>query len=295
MKLSIITINKDNASGLQKTIETVVSQSFTDFEYIVIDGNSTDGSVDIIKQYADKITYWVSEPDKGIYNAMNKGILKASGEYCQFLNSGDSLVDDDILKKVFDENLQEDIIYGDVFRLSKNGDRSLANIPEKWTLITFLNETISHSAAFIRRQLFSEISLYDEELNIVSDWVFFVIAIVINNKSYIHLPYCITIFESWGVSSDIDKCYLEKMLFFSKSPYTKLLFQKIWELQKGYEWKQKEYEECEWRLKVCEQKYEHKNIEFLGILHSKSFLVGRIILFPLRKIKDFFDYIKRAK
>jgi len=84
MKLSIITVNLNNAAGLQKTIESVITQTFTDYEYIIIDGGSTDGSVDVIKQHADKITYWVSEPDKGIYNAMNKGILQAKGEYCLF-------------------------------------------------------------------------------------------------------------------------------------------------------------------------------------------------------------------
>ena len=84
LKLSIITINLNNAKGLQETIESVVYQTFTDFEYIVIDGGSNDGSVDIIKQYSDKITYWVSEPDTGIYNAMNKGILQSRAEYCLF-------------------------------------------------------------------------------------------------------------------------------------------------------------------------------------------------------------------
>ena len=92
MKLSIITVNLNNRDGLQKTIDSVVSQTFKDYEWIVIDGGSTDGSKELIEQYADHFTDWVSEPDKGIYNAMNKGIGMASGEYIQFLNSGDSLV-----------------------------------------------------------------------------------------------------------------------------------------------------------------------------------------------------------
>jgi glycosyltransferase involved in cell wall biosynthesis len=79
VKLSIITINKNNASGLEKTIKSVIEQTYTDFEYIVIDGASTDGSVEIIKNYSTGINYWVSEPDTGIYNAMNKGIRKAQG------------------------------------------------------------------------------------------------------------------------------------------------------------------------------------------------------------------------
>jgi len=111
-KLSIITVNLNNAEGLRKTIESVVSQTYTDYEYIIIDGGSTDGCVEIIKQYEDKITYWVSEPDKGIYNAMNKGILKAKGEYCQFLNSGDWLIKESILHDIFSILPIADIIYG---------------------------------------------------------------------------------------------------------------------------------------------------------------------------------------
>ncbi len=89
MKLSIITVNLNNKDGLQKTIDSVISQTFKDFEWIVIDGGSTDGSKELIEKYSDYISYWVSEPDKGIYNAMNKGIKVAKGDYLEFLNSGD--------------------------------------------------------------------------------------------------------------------------------------------------------------------------------------------------------------
>ena len=102
-KLSIITINLNNAQGLEKTIKSVVSQTYSDYEYIIIDGASTDGSVDVIQEYRNKITYWVSEPDTGIYNAMNKGILKATGEYCQFLNSGDILVDNNVTERMLSD------------------------------------------------------------------------------------------------------------------------------------------------------------------------------------------------
>jgi glycosyltransferase involved in cell wall biosynthesis len=100
MKLSIITINYNNAEGLKRTIESVTGQTFRDFEYIVIDGGSTDGSTDVINEYADHISYWVSELDKGIYNAMNKGVAAAHGEYCNFLNSGDIYYNNEILANV---------------------------------------------------------------------------------------------------------------------------------------------------------------------------------------------------
>lgn len=118
MKLSIITVNRNNTEGLRKTIESVVSQTYTDFEYIIIDGASTDGSVDIIKEYADRITYWVSEPDNGIYNAMNKGILKAKGEYLQFLNSGDWLVDEGVLQTMIKYTDDVDILIGNIYLIN---------------------------------------------------------------------------------------------------------------------------------------------------------------------------------
>ncbi|MFT4805390.1 MAG: glycosyltransferase involved in cell wall biosynthesis, partial [Psychroserpens sp.] len=103
MKLSIITINFNNAVGLKKTIESVVNQTSNDFEYIVIDGGSNDGSVDVIKEYEAKVSYWVSEVDKGIYHAMNKGILLAKGDYLEFLNSGDILVNETVIQKIIPE------------------------------------------------------------------------------------------------------------------------------------------------------------------------------------------------
>ena len=113
-KLSIITVNKNNAEGLRKTIESVVCQTFKDFEYIVIDGASTDESVAVIETYLANVTYWVSKPDRGIYEAINKGIKVAVGEYCLFLNSGDYLSSDSILEKAFSYGFFEDIVYGDV-------------------------------------------------------------------------------------------------------------------------------------------------------------------------------------
>jgi len=271
LKLSIITINLNNASGLEKTIQSVINQTFTDFEYIVIDGNSTDGSVDIINIHSSKINYWVSEPDIGIYNAMNKGIRKAQGEYCLFLNSGDTLVDKNILEKVFNENLHEDIIYGNMYYNRDNGEKTLWICPDKLTFRTFLQSTLCHPASFIKKQLFFEISLYDETLKIISDWVFFIIAIVIHNKSYIHLPYCISNFEGGGISENTNKCDMEKIAFLSKCPYNQLLFQTVFELQREIEI------------------YEQKNKEYNDLINSKLGILVKIIMkikiYAQKKIK----------
>ena len=120
-KISIISINYNNKEGLRKTVESVVNQTYKNFEYIVIDGGSTDDSTDILDEYHEKINYIVSEPDSGIYNAMNKGIKVAKGDYLLFLNSGDCLIDQFVIQKVITElNDKISIYYGNLI-YSSNG------------------------------------------------------------------------------------------------------------------------------------------------------------------------------
>ncbi|MEI8273265.1 MAG: glycosyltransferase family 2 protein [Paludibacter sp.] len=202
MLLSIITINRNNFEGLRKTIESVVSQTFNDFEYIVIDGASTDGSVAIVNEYATKISYWVSEPDKGIYNAMNKGIVKANGEYCLFLNSGDEFESPSSLQTFISCVYEHvDIIYGNIL---VKGDtvEYVKSYPDKVTFSYFLRESLAHPASLIRRELLLELGKYDEELKICSDWAFFVKAICLKNCSYKHLDITLSTFYLDGFSSD---------------------------------------------------------------------------------------------
>jgi glycosyltransferase involved in cell wall biosynthesis len=199
MKLSIITINRNNASGLEKTIQTVVTQTFTDFEYIVIDGASDDGSVDVIKKYADKITGWVSEPDAGIYNAMNKGIRRAQGEFCLFLNSGDWLIEDKTLENVFaeiGEKEQADIYYSD----HTGSDNKIAKLPEKITPKFLLMDSISHPNSIIRTKLFFGHEFYNENLKIVADWEFFFRELLLHKSKFIKINSNIAIFLNGGIS-----------------------------------------------------------------------------------------------
>ena len=206
MKLSIITVNLNNANGLQKTIESVINQTFTDFEYIIIDGGSTDGSLDVIKEYEDRIIYWVSEPDKGIYNAMNKGILNSKGEYLQFLNSGDWLVDETILSKVFEMNRSAEIIYGNMYEIKPNGNKKL-QVPlavDNLTLANFnsnTHATIQHPASFICKTLFEK-GMYDERYKIIADIKFFIERIIFQNCTVQYLPLAITNFNLDGLSSN---------------------------------------------------------------------------------------------
>lgn len=197
MKISIITINYNDKEGLKNTIESVVCQTYNDIQYIVIDGGSTDGSVDIINQYSNKINYWVSELDKGIYNAMNKGIDVANGEYCLFLNSGDYLFDNKVIERLVPHLKSEDIVIGRIYFL--NG-KSYSKINNPISMLKFYNSSIPHPSTFIKRELFVS-EKYDETLKIVSDWKFFLKKIVIEECSYKIVDNIISCFNSDGISS----------------------------------------------------------------------------------------------
>jgi glycosyltransferase involved in cell wall biosynthesis len=199
-KISIITVNLNNKDGLRKTIESVLNQTYKDIEYIVIDGGSTDGSIEIIKQYENQINYWISEPDKGIYNAMNKGILKATGEYLQFLNSGDCLVEETIITKVFEIPRIADIIYGHlniVFDKDCKVHKSLNE--DRLSLAYFFKDTLAHPSAFISRKLFN-VGLYDENYKIAADKKFFIEKIIFQNCSIQQIDMIIVNFNTNGIS-----------------------------------------------------------------------------------------------
>ena len=205
MKLSIITINYNNASGLSKTIESVVLQNSVNFEYIVIDGGSTDGSVGIIKQYAEKITYWVSEPDNGIYHAMNKGIRIAKGEYCQFLNSGDWLADSQVVENMLKANSDSDILIGNIISTNLNGKVRYHRSNPDISFFTFYRSTIFHTSAYIRRSLFDKFGLYDETLKIVSDWKWYLIVAGLHKADINFVNINVCYFDTTGISSSSKK------------------------------------------------------------------------------------------
>ena len=195
MILSIITINRNNAAGLEKTMQSVLSQTRTDYEYVVVDGASTDGSVAVIERLApafgDRLK-WISEPDKGIYNAMNKGIRMATGEYIQILNSGDSLVSPDVTDKMYG-NMLKDFPDGHVHR-----DKGFAG--EDITLLGTYIGTLNHSPAYIRRSLFDKYGPYDESLKIVSDWKWYLQAIVFGEEKPVYADIDVTLFDMTGIS-----------------------------------------------------------------------------------------------
>lgn len=222
MKLSIITINFNDHEGLDKTIQSVINQTYKDFEYIVIDGASTDGSVDVIKKYADRLTHWVSEPDTGIYNAMNKGTRLAQGEYCLYLNSGDFLAADDVLEKAFSHNFTEDIVSGVCINFDEKHER-LKVPPRNVTLFTFIEGSLPHPTSFIKRDLLNHLGGYNESYRIISDWCFFMDAMIVHQCSYRTLELVITRFNAYGISTTQGHMEHEKKREYLKRRFPRLL------------------------------------------------------------------------
>lgn len=219
---SIITVNLNNREGFLKTMTSVFSQTFADFEFIVVDGGSDDGSATLIKNnawdvtvsdnssyhncswknYNNKLTggYFI-EPDTGIFHAMNKGIAFSSGEYLLFLNSGDFFIDNTVLEKIFKLDLKEDIVAGDCI-VSKNGQFVFhVKPPDQISFQAFYERTLPHQSTFISKELFKKIGNYNEKNFIHSDYEFFIKALIIHKCSYRHLPVTVSDYNLEGLSS----------------------------------------------------------------------------------------------
>lgn len=207
MRLSIITINRNNALGLEKTMRSVANQGYKEIEYIIVDGASTDGSVEVIKDLESEFAYlkWVSEPDSGIYNAMNKGLHMATGEYVQILNSADCLAANDVTERMLaalEDAGRPNIFYGNMIKCFPDGrkvvDRCFAG--QEITMLGMFTGTLNHDPTYIRRDLFEKYGYYDESLKIVSDWKWYLQAIVLGKESPQYVDIDVTLFDMTGIS-----------------------------------------------------------------------------------------------
>jgi len=217
MKLTIITINYNNASGLRKTMESVFVQTSQDFEYIIIDGGSTDISSQVINQMClmksdaslkgEVIVNgiqvrWISEKDNGIYHAMNKGIQLAQGDYVQFLNSGDILASSNVIGTMIATLPNCSIYYGNMLKYMPNGKLFRDTSGQgSITMFTFYKGAMNHSPAFIKRSLFEKYGLYDENLKIVSDWKWYLNVVGLQNESVKYTNLDVTCFDMTGISN----------------------------------------------------------------------------------------------
>lgn len=198
MKISVITVNRNNRKGLRKTLESIAAQTVRPFECIVIDGASTDGSAALLEEFAACISWSVSEPDKGIYPAMNKGIAHAGGDYCLFMNSGDCFASDKVLAELDEMGPSADIIAGNTLVLTDPPHQKTA--PEAVSLRFLFNESLCHQSVLIKTDLLRK-HPYDEQLKIVSDRKFFLQTLIFDNVSYQAVPVEIAAYDVSGYSA----------------------------------------------------------------------------------------------
>ena len=212
MRLSIITINRNNAAGLKKTLQSVASQTFKEFEYIIVDGASSDGSVEVIKKYESQFAHlkWVSEPDSGIYNAMNKGICMATGDYIQILNSADILAASNVTERMIvalkeseykGQGAEVSLLYGNMIKKDYSSGKIVGKSGKvEYSLRQYYSSTMNHDCCYIRRDLFDAYGLYDENLKIVSDWKWFLQVIGLGRVKPVYVDIDVTVFDTSGIS-----------------------------------------------------------------------------------------------
>lgn len=205
MKISVITVCFNNLKGLEKTFESVTNlrksfEEYLEIEWVVIDGGSTDGTQGFLQLNDPLIDYWVSEKDNGIYNAMNKGISKASGDYYIFMNSGDTFADE-LLRYPLYEDLNEgkDLIVGNYFSIDENFQKTLIEQSDTLNLEFFVGHNLCHQSIFFSSKLF-ENEQYDESFKMAADLNFIVRSLFLRNCSYMHIPVPVCVYESFGRS-----------------------------------------------------------------------------------------------
>ncbi len=223
--LSIITICYNIKDEIEKTCLSIVNQTWQGFEWIVIDGGSTDGTVDILNKYRSRINVFISESDKGIFNAMNKGIKLASGEWLSFMNGGDAYAANDVLEKVFkDKKYDADVLYGNVREFYTDSRILIRRYPDELNLDFFIDDSINHQSSFIKRNLFDKFGLYDEIYKIVGDWEKWIV-FMNNNCIFKKIDMVIADFMRNGISSVISELHLterdtvHKQYFVKQSRY----------------------------------------------------------------------------
>lgn len=244
MKLSIVTINYNNAEGLERTLNSVLTQSYSEIEHIIVDGASADDSARVIKEYVQKVesgrwkvksVMWSSEPDNGIYDAMNKGIRKATGDYVWILNSGDEAAASDVVERMMEalqnggngENGGVPMLLGNIVKVfskkKKVSEKKMRDakkpMPLDVSMLTFYQGTVPQDAAFVKRDLFKRYGLFDDKLKIVSDWKLYLNMIALGDIVPMYVDIDVVLFDMTGVSNanmerrNAEKrAYLEEVL-----------------------------------------------------------------------------------
>jgi glycosyltransferase involved in cell wall biosynthesis len=206
MKISLITVSFNSESTIRDTIDSVLTQDHPDIEYIIIDGKSKDNTTEIIKSYGGKISKWISEPDKGIYDGMNKGLTMATGEVVGMLNSDDFYFDDTIISQVakaFSDD-EVDAVFGNlVFVDPKNLKKPIRSYSSKrWHPGKFARGFMpAHPTFFVRRKYYEKFGLFKTDYKIASDYEMLIRLLYVNKLNYKYLPITMVVMRKGGVSS----------------------------------------------------------------------------------------------
>lgn len=200
--ISVITINKNNCGGLQNTLKSVACQNYPDFELIVIDGDSNDGSKSLLSEYKNTIRIGISEPDKGIYDAMNKGIKHSTGNYLLFLNSGDTLLDPGVLARMAPHLKECDVISANIVIEDKNGQKHRCFSYTDIDLEFFLEKSLYHQSTFISSEAFKKYGLYNSEFKLSGDYELFIRLFFKYNASYCYVNEFVACFKEDGISNN---------------------------------------------------------------------------------------------
>lgn len=205
MKISVITVCYNAKDDIESTIRSVVEQTgFENVEYIVIDGNSTDGTKEVIKRYKDKISYYVSESDSGIYNAMNKGIKAANGDFIQFLNAGDFYINEKVIEDFLPylQKAKSNLVIGNLFAFNKYTSDVVRIYESFIDKFLFNYQSIPHPCTFFKREIFDKVGLYDENYRIVSDFEWYLKYFNKFDGNYLHVDKYVVVFDLNGVCSN---------------------------------------------------------------------------------------------
>ena len=205
--ISIITVAYNAVSTIEETILSVINQTYPNIEYIIIDGGSTDGTIDIINKYEDKITYWISEPDKGIYDAMNKGICMATGDAVGILNSDDFFTTNDVLQLVADTfklNKEIDAVYGDVHYVNPDNLQKCVRYYSSKVFkrnLMKLGFMLAHPTFYMKKECFEQYGMYKTDYQIAADFEFLLRVIYKGGISMLYLPVDMVTMRMGGVST----------------------------------------------------------------------------------------------
>ena len=228
---SVVTIVYNGKNEIEKTIQSVINQSYQQIEYIIIDGGSTDGTIEIINNYSSKIKKLVSEPDNGIFDAMNKGLSLASGDYINFMNAGDIFASNDIIVNIYKSDLTNiDFIYGDTIKITKNGKRIYKSNPF-WLRKGIHEMGICHQSIFIRTELAKKY-MFDQDLKLSADYKMIFNIFSMEKVLALNVGFPVSIFDGIKGASSINYqlTYNEIVTFIN--PYSKI--QKLLFLYKSY-------------------------------------------------------------